>query len=432
MAQKYKKSYAERRAAYRRKQRQNTGGSSAPASQQAASARQQRVAAEDANPLYSPSVQLSGNALAKAARQLAGIEITPQLRALQQQAKTTRQQGSRLADRAGGYYDTLAGRSQQAQSMAQAITDRLNTTLTGIGAETQGAIREAGAEEQSRLQADAVQRGIGLEGGAVVDAATEQAAAEARAATTGQALRTAGAQQGAGAEQLVNALAASGQLAGGEVQGQIAARQQGLLGQIGAQRAGVQAQRGPLTTKYATELRQSGFENLAILAANDIKYKSVEQGALNAERQFALAVARAREAARANRVGELNAAADNVLAAQKFASAQAREAYQRINKIGPYKPAENDRPNEPQSSISLKRGIGNAMDDYTRMLKAGKSLDSIEKYLRNRKKVAPDVLAAARDLAQYGYITRPTLKMLRNAGVLNIPKGWREEPYGGT
>jgi hypothetical protein len=56
----------------------------------------------DKNPLYNPSVQLSGNNLADAASQLTDLEFKPKESALDTQLKTATTQGAARACRAAG------------------------------------------------------------------------------------------------------------------------------------------------------------------------------------------------------------------------------------------------------------------------------------------------------------------------------------------
>lgn len=387
------------------------------------------AAAQDANPLYAPSVQLSGHALAAAAAKLAGLEINPALKALDQQAKTTRQQGGALEDRAAGYYTDLNNRDTTNQAAAQAISDRLNTQLAGIGTDTSTQLANAGADEQSRLQADAQQRGTGLDGGAVAQAATEQAALQDRAATATAAMKTSGALQGGSQEALVNAIASAGQLKGGETQTQLVAGEQNALGQIAAQRAAEAAKRGPTQTKYVTDLRQSAFENLITQQGLKIKNKQLAQDAATSEQNYALAVQRALEGQRHDKAGETISQQNADTSAARFASQEEKDAYQRLHQLGPYKPAR--APGESVTSHNLKRGIGNVLDTYSSFLAPGKldskghhyTLAKIDAKLQ-AKGVAPDVLAAGRDLAQFGYVTPATIKQLKIAGVTNIPSSW--------
>lgn len=387
--------------------------------------RQRRIARENKNPLYSPSVQLSGNALASTARQLAGLEIAPQLRGLDRQTQTVTQQGGALAQRAARYYETLGGRSDAGRAAVEAISSRLNEQLAAINTDAQAAVATAAAGEQGRLQADEQARGPGLQGAAASMAAAEAAAIASRAAESGQVFRSEGALQGARQEGLLAGIAGAGQLQGAETQREILGRQQGQLGDIAAQRAAVKAQRGPLTTKYLTDLRQTGFENLITQRGLRIDQQQIAQDAAEARRAYELAVRRATETERGNR-------ADERQAAREFASDVERDAYQRLNQLGPYKPASDSKPNEPAASVKFKGDIADTIQRFTNLLGRGVPIDKAAQRIAEADDARPLVIAAARELADFGYLTESTISALKIAGVRNLPKSWRDRlDYGG-
>lgn len=377
------------------------------------------------DPLYEPTVQLSGPALAKAARRLAGIEIDPQVHALDTQAQTAQTQGTALAGRAAGYFAGLGKRTDAAKVTAQAISDQLNQRLGAISAGAQTHVDQATADAQRAQSADVALRGEGLSGGGEERLAAELAAQRANGATTGQAFQSAGAIKGAAGESLQNEIGASRDLQGGETQRQLTNRLAATLAGIGSKKADIEGQRGGLELQNLLKLRQSGFDNLATLRGLNIKGEQIAQDAAQSERNAQLAVARINETSAHNKTTEKISGGNLALSQAKFASATEKDAYQRLHNLGPYKPPASPKgAKEPQASLNVKRQIGNAMSSYQRYLAAGHSLPWIAQHAR-KQNVPPDVLNAAADLANFGYILPAHQRILERAGV-RIPADWKK------
>lgn len=206
------------------------------------------------NPIYDPMQTLSGHSLKQAANALTDLEIRPQISALAQQIAASQRQGRAVQDQTAGYFRDLGAQAQQAYANQQAASQRLNSTLQGIGDQTQQQIGAAGQTAQGQL---APLQAKGLDGGSFASLAREIAAQQGLAATNAQTFRTQGAQQGANYEGLTANQMATGALRGQERLGQIAnafAQQQAPLVQ---READVQASRGATFVKNLGSLRNS-------------------------------------------------------------------------------------------------------------------------------------------------------------------------------
>jgi hypothetical protein len=126
---------------------------------------QRTIRAENANPLYNPSVQLGGHALISSARQLADLELASQVGALDRQLKSTTTQGTALAQRGGDYYRQLVEHEMKGLATQQALSSMLNTATGNVGVQSQAAYSQMANDEAQRAQQDAAVRGAGLGGG---------------------------------------------------------------------------------------------------------------------------------------------------------------------------------------------------------------------------------------------------------------------------
>lgn len=227
------------------------------------SAREQRlrVEREDADPLNNPMQQLAGHDLARAARRLAGLEIDPEVSAINREMGDVERQGAAQQDRAAAYYRELGDRqAATAQAQTQA-TQGLNERLAAITAGTQQQMTSASQEEAQRLAGDAAQRGAGLDGGSGEAVAREIAAQKAASLAAGQTFQATGATQSAAGDTLLRGTQAASQQSGGELQQELGNRLASALGDLRGKRTDVASKRGALETKYLTDLRQSSFEN---------------------------------------------------------------------------------------------------------------------------------------------------------------------------
>jgi hypothetical protein len=127
----------------------------------AATSLARRRAMEDKNPLYNPASPLSGHSLIEGARTLSGLDVNPQLQAIDRASSSAQTQGQAVIDRAGGYYHDLAGKAADAVAREQALAGELGTNLKGIGDQAQATTQQAGDEQAQRQAADAAVRGGG-------------------------------------------------------------------------------------------------------------------------------------------------------------------------------------------------------------------------------------------------------------------------------
>lgn len=418
-----------------------------PAKYQRLRRQNDRAAAVDRNPLYDPSQILTGRPLATAVHDIADLQVRPQVDAINRSITDTKTQGSALAQRVAGYYGGLAAQEQTGVDAQHGIRESLNQDLAGIASTAKGQIDQANQTERSRAQADAAQRGQGNDGGVQQRLAEEMAARQSGAAQSAQAFESAGAQQGAGAETLANAMRSSGILQGGELQGQLANRTAGQVNDLTGKRADAEASRGPLEAKTLQDLRQQGYENIVTARGLGIKQEQIAADAAKATAQVKLAQDRLSETKRSNRAGESTAAQragetarhNTVSENQRgqeldISRARVDVARRRLEKDL------RTGPKEPAASRAIKRQIGNALQSYQRYLKPGAhkkngqsySIGEIDKLGRDAK-IPNDVLSAARDIAQFGYLTPESEQRLKLAGV-RVPAGWHRsgaQSYGG-
>jgi Putative peptidoglycan binding domain len=250
---------------------------------------QRTIAAENANPLYNPAVQLGGHALISSARQLADLELAPQVGALNRQLTSTTTQGTALAQRGGDYYRQLVEQEMKGLANQRALSSMLNTATGDVGVQTQAAYSQMANDAATRAAQDAQLRGPGLGGGGQEqvqgEIANQQGVANLMQA---QGAQTA-AQQGANWEGLAGLTAQTTAARGGEIQGQLLNRLANQQADIRGRRADVEGTRGELTTKALTGLRQSSFENLITQAGLDIKQKDIEAQMAGVRQQAASA-----------------------------------------------------------------------------------------------------------------------------------------------
>jgi hypothetical protein len=205
-------------------------------------------------PIYDPTRMLAGRSLKRAANALTNLEIRPQVSALARSIAATQRQGRATEDLTAGYFRDLGVQAQQSLAAQQGVSDRLNSTLQGIGDQTQQQIGAAGQTAQAQL---APLQQSGLDGGSFAQLAREIMAQQGLAATNSQTSRTFGAQQGANFEGLTANQMGTGTLRGQERLGQIANAT--LLGtqEARGRQADLLASRGATFTKNLGALRDS-------------------------------------------------------------------------------------------------------------------------------------------------------------------------------
>lgn len=388
------------------------------ASQLAAEKLARSRARKDKNPLYTPGTPLGGHTLSESAHDLAELDTRPQLQAIDTASQTAQTQGQAVAGRAAGYYQQLAQQAADSVARQHAISGQLNDTLGGLTAQTQARVAQAGQEQQTKLAADAQLRGGGLSGGADDQAATEQAAQTDRAAQDAGAYQAAGAKQGSNYEGLTNVGSTAAAQRGGEQLGELNINLLNSLAKLRTQRQQVQAGEGADETKQLLGLRQSEFNNLATEQGLGIKAADIQQQAAQARSQARLGTAKLTEKAKADHLAHLDRQYQSALTHNDRQAALSYKRqmtdYQKKYGLGPFKPSSGTGTKEPASAVGLRRGITNAVD----LLQQGHSVH----YLQTQK-AAPDVVRAAQEINQQGYLSPDTQRSLEELGV-QIPAEW--------
>jgi hypothetical protein len=393
----------------------------------AATSLARRRAMEDKNPLYNPASPLSGHSLIEGARTLSGLDVNPQLQAIDRASSSAQTQGQAVIDRAGGYYHDLAGKAADAVAREQALAGELGTNLKGIGDQAQATTQQAGDEQAQRQAADAAVRGGGLGGGADEQLAAERAAESSRAATDAGAFKSAGALQGSNYSSLANMGSIGTAQRGTEQLGQLSTGLANSLAKLRSQRQDVASSRGAETVKQLLGLRQGEFNNLATGAGLQLKASDIAQQAAQARSVARLGEAKLTEQAKRDHLAHLDRRYQAALAHGDRAGALAlkREIsdYQKAHGLGPFKPGSSGSggkgggKNEAQGAVKTRANIFNAIS----LLNQGHS----PKYL-TQQGVSPIVLQAAQDVHQTGKLEPDTVHMLRSLGV-HVPSEWLPE-----
>jgi hypothetical protein len=212
--------------------------------------------------ISNPAGTLAGPDLINAAHQISDSEFAPLLADIGNQEKTIDTRAATTGDFAKRYYgdlNNLFGSSIGAQDRAnsaavQGAIDR--------GVATTGAIGAADQTAQARIAQDAAIRGADVQGDSVANQATRTAAARQQATQeSGRAQQAASDFGGAQAAFLRGLQGAAGQQ-GGELQGQIAARQSQDQAALGSERAKLRASQVGQFTDTLLKLRQQEADNL--------------------------------------------------------------------------------------------------------------------------------------------------------------------------
>lgn len=214
-------------------------------------------------PLLQPMQQLSGQTLQTAAHQLTNLQIKPQLSAIDRASSTAAAQGAAQSDRLTGYYRQLATEAQQGIARTAAIGQRATTGVQTAGREEQQALNSADQMVSGQEQTDAAVRGTGLQFG---DRAREElAAAKAQAAQRTGTNEVTTTQYSQNFQDIGNAMAGATALRGGEAQSQLANMLANQQAQYRGQRQDIQSQKGNAYTKNLLDLRNTSFENQAVI-----------------------------------------------------------------------------------------------------------------------------------------------------------------------
>ena len=283
--------------------------------------------ARQLQPIYNPLQPLQGRTLKQAAGALTNLEIRPQVSMLSRQIANINRQGQQVQDRTNDYYTNLGQFGAQAQQGQRSATDRLNSTLAGIGQNTQAQLAGFGQQAQGAMQSQAAN---GLDGGSWDMLAREVAAQQGLAAQGSEASRTLGATQGSNWEGLSSAIAQTDAMRGRERLGEIA----NVFGQAAAEpmakKADLLSSRGSLFTRNLGALRDSEREYSMGIQALGLQGA---QAAADAAGDRADRRLRARQFSIETAMKDANFQLD----LQKFGLDAARDNYQRSHGLGPYR-----------------------------------------------------------------------------------------------
>lgn len=167
--------------------------------------------------LLDPSAPMRGKVIGQVADQIIKGTYRPQEHAIRQEIADVRTQDTALADRAAGYYKDLAGSDQASQARQAALSAMLNDNLKSVGQESRDRMAASDAATNSVRTADLARRNAPDDG----NLSAEQAALSKRLEGQVSGAQAVGMKQGANYEGLLNAMAQSRQMRGGEIQGDL-------------------------------------------------------------------------------------------------------------------------------------------------------------------------------------------------------------------
>jgi hypothetical protein len=389
-----------------------------------------RTRAQDRDPLYDPTQQLSGSRLAGAADALVGLEFDPQRRALEQEAAQTQTQGAAVQNRANSYFLQLAEAERGNVERGQAIGNLLNGQIAEIGRQTNSALDTAQAQGVAALGG----RPSGLDGGGSEQLATELAAARARAAENTQRAGQDAGSQTAAFTSLADLSRQARELRGGETVQQLANAQSAKLSEIGTRRAALEASVGPKRVEQILGLRQSGFENAATAAGLDLDRAELQAQVQQEQTDAQLAKARLRATNRQNRARnkltakqiaatkrgqtlsaetqrrgqDITLRGQNMSAAQRAADRKSRENIAKARRKGTKL--------ESADAKKVKTGIVNAVADLDQ-----RKPKNAAAWLR--KQGAPGIVIRAALERQRGGLKLSTVAELKRLGI-RVPRSW--------
>ena len=278
-----------------------------------------------------------GTPLRNLVKQEVGMQLDPQLAALDRQSRSAGLQSSALSARVGDYYKKLAEDAAGSLARTQALSARVRGEQAGVTDRAQQSIQDAQTAAQSAQQADTQLRGQGLGGGGAEQLQRELAAQRANVAASGAAGEGAASTIGASNEALMNALSATTAARGGEVQGQLATRAANAQYELAQKRADLAGQRGGLFASTLAKERQQAFDNIAAMKTLGLKAADLAAQTANQSANRKLARSRIRQTEIHNRNLKMQSDRQFNLDKQKFGAAQAKDRYLKRHGLGSYK-----------------------------------------------------------------------------------------------
>jgi hypothetical protein len=224
-----------------------------------------------------PNQSLSGQALLKAAQALASSQTAGPLAELKSQIAQNNLQTQGTMNTASSAYQALLPSVQQGVTASQGIANGLNSTLAGIGQDTQNQIAGSGQNALSSLLKYAPQGDAGVNTAAPAqnDLAAETARQAGLAAQQSGTTRAFGANQGANfAQTAASNLGSFGQQGLETIKGigqSGTVKNQPLVAKI----ADLQAQQGALTATDLGKLRQQEVANQIARAGVGIRQQGI-------------------------------------------------------------------------------------------------------------------------------------------------------------
>lgn len=420
-----------------------------PAPRRPRTAAQRRRRAANRNPLYNPAVQLGGNQLRKAAKQITRAEFAPQRAALSREAANVRTQGSALQGRASDYYLQLAQQEQGNLDKIAGFNQALQSSVGASGEAARNAITEQLDASAARQEQATNVAGVKIP---LPQLAAEGQAAQNRSALYQQDAQSAGAASAGAFGGLAQVGREARALQGGETQRQLATMIGNQMADVRGRRADLEAQVGPKRVQNLLGLRQQGYENLVTQAGLDIKTADLQSGIAQSRAERELARRKIRQTERNNRRRarldaqriaatrrgqDVTARGQDVNARQRALDRASREtiAQQRIRY--------GARAGGGLSTETKKgrTGITNAQTDIEQMLRSrtvpaelraalkGTGLNKRSMNIDTARRVvvalgAPPLVAqAAAELAKYRAVRPSTRARLRQAGIA-VPREW--------
>ena len=214
-----------------------------------------KTATPAVNPLLDPTQTLSGTRLQQAAQGVADAQTVGPISELAKQVAANRQQTQGVQTQDFNYYLQLANAAKDAVGQQQANDAGLNTTLQGVGQQTQATLGQLG--QQALGGANARFQAQGLGGDTTAQIGAQTAGAQGVAAQNAQTFQQQGATQGAAnvAQGISNRQAV--QQAGQEQLSNVALKGEQANEPLNAKIAGLQASRGALYSNALGSIRQS-------------------------------------------------------------------------------------------------------------------------------------------------------------------------------
>jgi hypothetical protein len=410
---------------------------------------------EDKNPLYDPTTQLSGSALAGAARDLVSLEFDPQEAALKRELGNTTTQGTALAQRASDYSGQIAANDATIIPQQAAIKQMLDSSLGANATAAQQVIGKNLSDQKETAAADAALRGVSIPD-ATAGAAREAAAASNTVGMERQASQDAGALATQSYQQLASLSAGSRAQMGQEVQGQLLNRLANQQADVRSRQTDLGAQRGAATTKAALDLRQQSYENLITQKGLDIKTSELQAETEKNDAATKLAEQRIGETAKARRSRERIANANRSARSEADKAARNAQATREGNKSNKYGYTNNEWLSLPLAKrtqivadANKKAGKGaakmsaQAFAKRTRIDSMLADIGNDPKLKRHQYETGPRLVEiltkrgadpleaqAAAEIARHGTLTPETEAKLKRAGI-KIPTSWRGTPATG-